>query len=146
MTKTTKKTNQHLKIPPVLERIALVRQRMQGTDRDDQLDEIDQWEARAKKSLILLSLQGHEGIDMIMEKAKDTIRECQKRLKEQRPRDMGEKSAVQYALDREFIFQQIDLWSWFLTIFIDAKEDVEIIQRELDVQDTTDDEEEDNWG
>lgn len=123
--------NQHLVIPPILSRIDKVRQMLAGTDRTDHLHELEVWEQRAKKDIILLSLQGHEGIDMIIKQAKETIALCQSKLRTERPSAITEKDAIRYTLEREFLFQQIDLYGWFLGMFQEAQVDIDAIEMEL---------------
>lgn len=128
-TKQSQAANEHLIIPPILTRIDSVRQKLAGTDRTDHLRELDLWEQRAKKDLITLSLRGHEGIDMIIQQAKESIAQCQAKLRTERPDPKADVN--KYFLDHQFLFQQIDLWGWFLGLFSEAQIDLDAIEIEL---------------
>ncbi len=124
-----------LTTPNILKEINLVRSKLAGTDRTDHLAEVEQWERDAKKALIFLSMQGHEGIQMIVDKAKNEIQTCNKELISDRQRD---RSDEEYARSRQFLFDRIDLWTWFLNLFVESEEKLREIRASLDLQKETD--------
>ncbi len=124
-----------LTTPDILKEINLVRSKLAGTDRTDQVAEVEQWERDAKKALIFLSMQGHEGIQMVVGKARKEIESCNRELIGERQRD---RSDADYARSRQFLFDRIDLWTWFLNLFVESEEKLREIRANLDLQKETD--------
>ena len=117
-----------LKQPAILDRIEELREKL--SDGGD-TTQILEWEKRAKKSLILLSLKGHEGIEMIIEKAKDEIQYRQEIIKTIRPRDFSPEGAIKYAGEQALHFTAIDMWLWFIGLFTESEEDLASIEYEI---------------
>ncbi len=116
--------NKILEENEILLRIAKIREKLGDTDRTDNLKELEQWEAKAKKALIFLNLKGHEGIEMIINKAKEEILNRQESLKSKRPASLDPQEAIKYASDRAFDFLGIDMWTWFLNLFLESELDL----------------------
>lgn len=126
------------KEPPILERIIAVRAKLAGTDRDDHLREVDVWEAKAKKALIFMSMKGHEGIDMLITKAREEIQLINIELTKE-PTENDEWADAQFAqeaLKRRALFAQRNLWHWFLGLFDEAAEDLKIIEGDIALQES----------
>lgn len=134
------KENEILKEPEILKHLADVRTKFAAEEEGAERFEL--WEKQAKNALIMLSLNGHEGIEMIKNKAKEEIKERYLYLKTTRPTDLSQAGMTKYVTDHVFTFQTIDLWTWFLNLFSDAKEVLEEIEHELEVEDERTDVEE----
>lgn len=125
----SKRTNKVLKEPEILLRIAEARERM----ADDELPQFEIWERRAKKNLILLSLKGHEGIDMLMDKAREEIKYRHSVLKSVRPINMSPSGVQKYAQENAVHFMTIDMWTWFLQLFVESQAELDQILTELNI-------------
>ncbi len=126
--------------PEILVRIQKVRMKLAGSDRDDHVRETEQWEEQAKKALILLNLQGHEGIKMVLERARREIREINWKLTEERAVGGEFRSdwLINDSLEREDLIKMRRLWQWFLQLFGEAQENIQRITSELEVQESDD--------
>lgn len=135
-----KKPKEKIKDP--LKRIAAVRKKLvdSGTDRDDHIKEVDEWTVRAKRALIILNLQGHEGIQMITARAKQEMTDILKVLKTKRPKDLSPDGSVAYSMEVKDMFNRLDLWEWFHNLFVEAEDEIRIITANLDEQEQTDEE------
>jgi hypothetical protein len=133
--------NAHLPEEDIFKRINAVRKRLGSTDRTDNLEETKAWERRAKRDLILLNLKKHEGIQMILDKAKEEISIRNKALRTERPTDLSPNSVAKYATERAFHFQALDLWTWFLSLFLDAEQDLKDLEAALEYEEGVPDEE-----
>ena len=116
---------------PLLLRIQKVRERLYGSDRTDHLEETIKWENRAKKALILMNAKGHEGFQILLEQAKKEIQERNRSLKERRPEDMSPDGMHKYTTERAMDFLALDLWAWFLSIFMDAETEIKDLENIL---------------
>lgn len=118
--------NKILKDPEELERLNKIRAQLTGTDRDDHVGELDDWEQRIKQALIFLNLKGHEGIDMILARANDEIRAINLEL----IADVGEGTHTEAALiaesmnRRELLYRR-KLWTWFKELFTEAESEMD---------------------
>lgn len=121
--------------PEILKRINAVRNRLSGTDRGDHLDTIDEWEKKAKASLIALSLMKHEGPQILISKARAEITAINQMLIHDRPTG---GDLAKYALERQYLFDRKDLWLWFLNFFSDSIKELEEIDKDLALQETPD--------
>lgn len=118
----------HLKQPALLDRLEDLREKLaDGADAN----QILAWENRAKKALITLSLKGHEGIDMLIEKAKEEISYRQQIIQTVRPRDFSPEGALKYANQQAIHFTAIDMWLWFIGLFTEAEEDLAEIEHQI---------------
>ncbi len=124
--------------PQILDRIRKVRMQLAGSDREDHVRETEQWEARAKKALIIMSAAGHEGIQIIMEKARQEIRQINWKLVEEREVgfEFTTEMLINDSLEREDLLKMRKLWQWFLQIFGESQEDLNRITQELQVQES----------
>ncbi len=126
--------NKYLPEEQILERIKALREKMARAGGDDSLAELDKWERKAKKALIFLSLQKHEGIQMVIERANEELKDISQRLLLERPD--GSESPEKYALERQFLFDREDLWRWFKSLFVDAETELKMIEEDLAAQET----------
>lgn len=110
-----------LKNPPELDRLYRVRARLAGTDRDDHIEELNIWEGKIKKALIALNLKGHEGITMLIDRAKDEIREINDVLTSTRPVNLSAEGAQQYAYEAARLHDKKSMWEWFMEFFQEAE-------------------------
>lgn len=122
-----------LKEQPILERINAVRTKLLKGASDDHLEVVAGWERKAKKSLIALSLQGHEGIEMLREQAKLEIRQINRKLLEDSG-DLQFKDPELYAARNYQLIVQRRTWLWFINFFVDAKTDLRDVEAELDLE------------
>ena len=126
---------------PLLVRIQKVRERIAGSGREDQIQETIEWERRAKKALILMNAKGHEGFQIVLEFAKEQIKERNRSLKERRPEDMSPEGMHKYTTERAMDFLALDLWAWFLSLFMDAEIDLKDLENTLALEETPEDDE-----
>lgn len=123
-----------LGVPPELARIDALREKLSGTDRDDHVADIDAWERKVKKSAILLSLQKHEGIQMILDRIDEECAEIDEALRLGKPTDFSPDGMAKYVYVQKALFDRRELWEWFRSLFTDAKRDIKEVQGDLDVQ------------
>lgn len=119
--------------PPELAKIQRVRARLiaGGTDRDDHLKVIDDWEKRVKDALIALNLQKHEGVKMLMRRAGRELLEIDDILRTQRPKSLTPDDALAFAHETTLLHERKRLWEWFMGLFSDAREDLEDVMSEV---------------
>lgn len=120
--------------PPELERLYKLREKLAGTDRDDHLAELDSWERKIKKALIFLNLQGHEGIQQLIEKADAEVKEIDEILVGTRPLDLSGEGALKYTYEAARLHDRRELWSWFKTLFGEAETDLKDAEQFLNGQ------------
>ena len=124
-----------LQVPPELERIEKVRAKLTGTDREDHLKELDIWATKVKKAAILLSLEGHEGIQMILDKADEELASIDQVLLEgSKPKELSPEGAMQHAMEQYAIYEKRELWTWFRGLFTDARREIKEVRQDLDLQ------------
>lgn len=133
--------NKILKENEILERIAKVRERLGETDSEESLKELALWEAKTKKALIFLNLKGHEGIDAMIEKAKEEIKIRRESLHVKRPSSLSLEASAHYASEAAFTFATIDLWTWFLNLFLESEADLKDVLDSLDREETPEEDE-----
>ena len=133
--KTSQTPNQHLKVPEELARIDALRKKLAGTDRDDHLDLLDQWEQKVKQASIMLALRGHEGIEMILKRAEQELREIDEVLGNSKPTDFSPDGLAKYAFEQKALYDRRELWEWFRSLFTDAKRQIQEVQYDLDTED-----------
>lgn len=131
MPKAKSTQNNHLVIPPELQRIANLRARM--TDIVD-FEKLKEWEDKVKKSIILLSLQKHEGVQMIVEQAEQEIKDINEGLAISKPEDFSPDGMAKYAHQQHALFSRRELWLWFRGLFTSAKMDLKVVQEDLDAE------------
>ncbi len=129
-----KKQESHLVIPPELQRISKLRERL--TDSQD-LQKLKEWEDKAKKSIILLSLQGHEGISMILKEAEQEIKDIATVIHNSKPTDLSPDGMAKYAHEQHALCSRKELWLWFRGLFTTAKMDLKAVQEDLDLEEET---------
>jgi hypothetical protein len=123
---------------PLLIRINKIRERLAGSDRTDHIQDTIEWERRAKRALIMMNARGHEGIQMIMEKAKEEIAYRNNSLATRRPEDMSPEGMHKYTTDRSLDFLALDMWLWFLNLFIDADQEMKDLEATIAIQEQPD--------
>lgn len=123
------KDNKILKQPEILTRIAEVRKKFAGSE--EEAIKFKDWEDQAKKALLVLSMEGHEGIQIMIDKAREEIKQRNSIIKTIRPADFTPDGLAEYALANSFHFQVIDLYTWFISLFADAKDVLADIDREV---------------
>lgn len=129
-----------LGVPPELARIAALRAKLAGTDRDDHLAELDIWETKVKKAAILLSLQGHEGIQILLDHANQELRDIDEVLREgSKPKLLSPEGSMTHTMEQWALFERKELWEWLRSLFTDAKRDIREVGRDLDMQEAEDD-------
>lgn len=116
--------NKVLTNPPELDRLYKLREKLANTDREDHLLELDGWERKIKKALIFLNLQGHEGIQQLIAKANEEIREIDEVLIGTRPLDLSGEGALKYTYEAARLHDRRELWSWFKNLFQEANADL----------------------
>lgn len=128
--------------PQILERIRNVRMKLEGTDREDHIRETQIWEERAKKALILINLQGHEGMKMVLERARQEIRQINWELVKE---EEGEaifaydpNLLISKQLKRDDLVKMRRLWEWLMGLFGEAEADVKSITAEITIQENDD--------
>lgn len=129
---TKKKAEKILQEPEELERLMAIRQKLVGTDRDDHLSELDAVEKQIKKALIFLNLQGHEGIQQLLTKAREEIRDINRILMVQKPVSMG--VASQFAYETHLLHARREMWAWFMNLFTEAEDSIKNVRGFLDLQ------------
>lgn len=130
-----------LQVPPELARIAALRKQLTGTDRDDQLKELDTWETKVKKAAILLSLQNHEGIQMIIDRADEELGNIERVLLEgSKPKELSPDGAMQHTMEQWAIYEKKELWEWFRGLFTDAARDIREVRQDLDLNEQQEEE------
>lgn len=131
-----KPENQVLETDPIeLQKVATLRKFLEGTDRDDHIEQVDRWEKEIKEKLIAVSLQKHEGIEMLIKKSIIEIKSINQILVAEA--DPKPATPAEFEADchrRALLYEKRNLWSWFLNFFTDAKERLEVINKELDMQ------------
>lgn len=129
-----------LKAPAELERLAALRKKLYGTDRDDHLDELDMWEKKIKKALIFLNLKEHEGIPDIIAKAKEEIHLINlKLLTEEGTVDTyNPEVLIHKSIERQRLIDLRTVWTWFLSLFGDATTALKEAEAFLQVQEADD--------
>lgn len=140
-----RRKNNVLQQPAALEKVAQVRQKLAGTDRDDHLEIVDGWEKKVKDSLIKLSLTGHEGIQMLVKHATDRIVEINKSLRSDQTDSFSAADMQKYAISNARKFEQKAMWLYFLSFFSDAQATLDSVEEDLDKQ-LSDEEEEPTGG
>lgn len=140
--KKTSNKNQALKVPEELQRIADLRERLVGTDRPDHLEIIDGWENKVKKAAILLSLQRHEGIQILIEKAEEELVGIDEILRSNlsKPKELSPEGAMQFAMEQYALHTRKEFWEWFRSLFTDAVRDIKDVRADLDAEDALADE------
>ena len=131
MRKEKKPTNTHLVIPPELARIDLLKKKF--FDPEDQ-KKFKEWEDTVKKSIILLSLQKHEGVDMIITEAEKEILQIADLVAINKPTDFSPDGMAKYAHEQHALFTRRELWEWFRELFTKAELDLESIRNALDAE------------
>lgn len=124
-------------LPDALHRIASLREKLTkgNTDREDHLQEIDAWERKVKKAVIILSLKGHDGIKMILEKTEQELKDIDEVLRTIRPTDFSPDGMSKHCHEIKSIHDRKDLWEWFRSFFTDAERDIQEVDSDLDLQD-----------
>lgn len=117
-----------IKKPRILEDLTRIKSNIQGTDREDQLEELNDREKRAKEALVKLSLLEIEGIKLLRDEAQQNLEGIYIELLK--------KPTVfnpEYSNRQSQLFQAKDMWEWFLSFFTtaeSAKKDAEIFIKE----------------
>lgn len=130
----------HLTIPPVLNRLATLRKTLSESpvgdpeERRGDIQQIDSWDMKARKALILLSLKGNEGIAMILAKIDEELQQIDEVIHSAKPTDMSPDGITKYANEQHAIFARRELWEWFRSLFTDAKRELREVDADLDVQ------------
>lgn len=122
--------------PEILVRIGKVRDRLLAGGGEEHVQEVERWEADAKRALIALNLAGHEGIQQLIAHAKEEIEDINLYLTTE-PQDAKELAdpAVFTAM-RMRAWERRRMWEWFRDFFGNAKQDLETIETEVAMQDT----------
>lgn len=105
-----------LETPPELKKIEALRKKLTGAD-PSHLAEVDRWEKKAKNALIFQSLEKHEGILMILTQAALKIKEVDEVLLAFKPKDFSPQAMAKYTYETARLFDQKELWSWFIELF-----------------------------
>lgn len=119
--------------PKVLQNIKKIRAKLKGTDREDHLDEIEQWEKDAKKAILVANLQDHEGIKILSTNIALEIASLNTRL-------TTEKSDTLPETTRDVIIDVRDYMVWFLGFFADAQRSLKEVEETVENQLEEDDE------
>lgn len=109
----------------IMNKMKLLRERLLGTDRDDHLDIINNWENDAKRAMFLDNLQEHEGIRIIKQHISDDIARVNNRL-------ANEKSDKLTDSQRDALIDVRDYMSWFLDLFTASKSTLKDIEETVD--------------
>lgn len=133
--------NQVLKVPDELQRIADLRARLAGTDRDDHLDLLDSWEKKVKKAFIFLSLERHEGVGILLDKCDQELEDIDEVLRAgSKPKELSPDGAMAYTMEQYALHQRKELWEWLRSLFTDAKRDIREVKLDLDGEDALEEE------
>ncbi len=130
---------QKLTIPPELERIARLRDKFvkAGADSSD-IEKLDQWDRKVKKSIILLSLRGNDGVAMILDRIAQELGEIDEVLRNAKPPALTPEGAIAYTMEQAALFARRELWEWFWSLFTEAKRDIKEIKADLDAEEELD--------
>lgn len=71
---------------------------------------------------------------MILDKAKEEIAYRNNSLKTRRPEDMSPEGMHKYTTDRALDFLALDMWLWFLNLFISAETDLKDLEATLSIE------------
>lgn len=118
------KKNKILVIPKVLEDLARIRERLVGTDRDDHVEEVEHANDRATTALLRLSALENEGVKQLVKAATDELKDIYVAIAD-KPyigKQGSAADATRYAFELQCLHYQKDLWTWFLTFFVEAKQ------------------------
>ena len=137
-----------LKNPPELDRLYALRAKLYGTDRDDHLAELDMWEKKIKKALIFLNLKEHEGIPDLIAKANEEIHAINiKLLTETTGEDTYNPEAlIHRSLERQRLLDLRSMWTWFKSLFEEAKTELSEAEAFLVIQEDDGSEKDDYQG
>lgn len=137
-----------LKNPPELDRLYALRAKLYGTDRDDHLAELDMWEKKIKKALIFLNLKEHEGIPDLIAKANEEIHAINiKLLTETASEDTYNPEAlIHRSLERQRLLDLRSMWTWFKSLFEEAKTELSEAEAFLVIQEDDGSEKDDYQG
>lgn len=137
-----------LKNPPELERLYALRAKLYGTDRDDHLAELDMWEKKIKKALIFLNLKQHEGIPDLIAKANEEIRLINLKLLTETGEEetYNPEALIHRSLERQRLLDLRSMWTWFKTLFEEAKTELSEAEAFLTQQDDDGSEQDDYKG
>lgn len=111
--------------PKLLSNLQKIRQKLVGTDRDDHIDEVNEWEREAKQALLLDNLQEHAGIKIIVKKLHEDIKHIDARL-------MREKSDTMPDHVRDVVIDLRDFMKGFLEIFAVSKSTIKELEETVD--------------
>lgn len=128
-----------LEQPKELDKIALLRKKLIGTDRPDHVAIIDEKEHRIKDLLIKVSLLKHEGITMLLDMARSQIKDINHELIEADPKSFAPEHVMDYARTRARLMDRKELWAGFISFFGNAEDDLRTENAELDFQLVEDD-------
>lgn len=118
------KPNSILKNPEELDRLYALRAKIAKSGNDWQAGDIDDQEQKLKRALIALSLQKHEGITQLLEKASEEIATIDEILLSTEPKDLSSDGAIKYANETSRLFDRKKLWVWFKEFFDTANSDL----------------------
>lgn len=121
--KTTQKQNQVLGNTGILQNINELRQRLVGNE--DHQEIVSDWEAQAKRLLIMNNLQEHEGVKMIIDQVKDDIGKMEHRLK-------TEKSDALSDTQRDALIDVIAYLTWFVSIFTTTQSELDELSQSVE--------------
>lgn len=119
-------TEKILKNPAHLDRLYALRAGLAGTDRDDHLEEINEWERKIKRALIFLNLKEHEGIPDLLARANQEIKEINARLlsEELTEGEYSPEKLISASIERQRLYDLRSVWMWFKSLFEDANNEL----------------------
>lgn len=128
-----------LEVPPELARIEALRAKFTGNGQEEQQKELDLWATKVKKAAILLSLEGHEGIQMILDRAEEELQQIDEVLLfGSKPKELSPEGAMRHAMEQYAIYEKKEHWEWFRGLFTEAKRQIKEVRQDLDLQDEED--------
>lgn len=113
--------------PRALKRISELKERLLRGDRTDHQEEVAEWEKQAKRALVKLDLKKHVGVQLLLKEIVEMIRDAESLLKRAKSSDLSDS-------ERDGVIEKLDFMKWFVSFFVEAKEDLDAIEKELEYQ------------
>lgn len=113
-----------LKENPLIEKINRLKKRFSDSDETDKWI-IGEWEQQAKTAIIQKSLEGHEGVAMIIKHIQEEVKEINSVLISSKSKDLSDA-------DRDRMIDMKNFYKWFLSFFTNAKEKIDEVNDSVD--------------
>lgn len=110
-----------------------IKLRLIGSDREDHVREVFQWETDAKDAIITLNLQENEGIKSIVKNCQQEINEINSVLANSKIGDSAVSGQIS-SIDHNALIDKREMWEWFLSFFQSAKSTIEHVKGRVDEQ------------